>query len=101
MSSEQTEFRNSPHETRRMSYAEVSDTRKVWGASREFNLAGLGIADRRVLLRRAMRRRELMRFSGLRLACVIIDYGAMLDDDSDPIEVILDYEFRNRSKHSA
>ncbi|QDU96582.1 hypothetical protein [Lignipirellula cremea] len=101
MSSEQTEFRNSSHETRRSSDAEVSDMRKVRNASRAFNLAGLGIADRRLLLRRAMRRRELMRFSGLRLACLIIDYGVMLDEDSDPIEVILDYEFRNRSKHSA
>ena len=101
MSSEETEFRNSSHETRRISDAEVSDMRKVRDASREFNLAALGIADRRLLLRRAMRRRELMRFSGLRLACLIIDYGVMLDEDSDPIEVILDYEFRNRSKHSA
>ncbi len=101
MSSEQTEFRNSSHETRRMTDAEVSDMRKVTDASREFNLATLGIADRRLLLRRAMRRRELMRFSGLRLACLIIDYGVMLDEDSDPIEVILDYEFGIRRKHSA
>ena len=101
MRSEQTEFRTSSHETRRMTEAEIPSLRTTKNGSQAFDIASLGIVDRRVLLRRAMRRRELKRFSGLRLACLIIDYGVILDEDSDPIEVILDYEFRNRSKHSA
>jgi hypothetical protein len=43
-------------------------------------------------LRRAIRRSELMSYSGLRLACLIIEYGVMLVEESDPIEVILDFE---------
>ena len=39
------------------------------------------------------RRHELASYSGLRLAGLILDYGVMLDEKSDPIEVILDYEF--------
>ena len=101
MRSEKIEFRNSSHDTRQMTEAEIPSLRIAKSGSQAFDIAALEIADRRLLLRRAMRRRELMRFSGLRLACLIIDYGVMLDEDSDPIEVILDYEFGNRSKHSA
>ena len=39
------------------------------------------------------RRRELTGLSGLQLAGLILDYGIMLCEESDPIEVILDYEF--------
>ena len=42
---------------------------------------------------RLIRRCELMSYSGLHLACLIIDYGVMLDEESDPIEVILSFEF--------
>jgi hypothetical protein len=48
---------------------------------------------RPLLTPRLIRRRELMSYSGLRLACLIIDYGVMLDEVSEPIEVILDFEF--------
>lgn len=44
-------------------------------------------------LRRASRRRELLRCSGWQLASIIIDYGVMLTEDCDPVEVILDCEF--------
>ena len=55
--------------------------------------AGTSITDREIVLQRIMRRRELTGFSGLKLACQIIDYGLRLTEDCDPIEVILDYEF--------
>ena len=101
MRSEQIEFRTSSHETRPMAEAEIPSLRTTKNRSQAFDIAALGIADRRLLVRCAMRRHELMRFSGLRLACLIIDYDLMLCEDSDPIEVILDYEFRNRIQHSA
>ena len=58
--------------------------------------ASLNVTDWRLILRRAIRRRVLMGYSGLQLADLVIDYGVMLDEDSDAIEVILDYELKYR-----
>ena len=41
---------------------------------------------------RAKRRAALQRATGLGLAGIILEYGLILDEHSDPVEVILDFE---------
>ena len=49
---------------------------------------------RQLIVRSSIRGKELTTSSGLQLASLFIDYGLILDEAADPIEVILDYEFQ-------
>ena len=42
---------------------------------------------------RLQREASLRQLDGIYLAGLVIDYGIWLTEDSDPVELILDYEF--------